>query len=210
MIRILMFEKNVSFSEKVSDLFNGVDDYKVVSSLRTLVSLQYDIVNYQPHVVLMDADFAADDIIASLRAIKKINSKTKVIILAETVTNEIVVECIRAGADGYVFKSSSNSKFIEYVQEALAGGAPMSPSIARYVIQTFSEMDCISPNSESLTTRERDVLRLLVRGSSYKLVAFDLNIAIDTVRTHIKKIYDKLEVNSKSEAVAKAIRNNLV
>jgi len=210
MVRIILFENNTQLAEGISFLVNSVDNYRVVGCFKNLNNLEYEIKNHEPHVVLMDVEFPSGNSIKGLRDVKKINNEIKVVMLSGMSTHENVFESIRSGADGYILKKTAPAKLLEYIQEAYEGGAPMSPSIARHVIQTFSALDNSSADSENLTSREKEVLRLLVKGSSYKLVAFDLNIAIDTVRSHIKNIYDKLQVNSKSEAVAKAILNNIV
>lgn len=210
MVRIILFENDTQLAEGISFLVNSIDDYRVVGCFKSLYNLEYEIKNHEPHVVLMDVEFPNGGAIEGLRDVKKINNQIKVVMLAGMLTHENVLESIRSGADGYILKKSPPNKLLEYIQEAYEGGAPMSPSIARKVLETFSMLGYEPKDCQNLTLREKDVLRLLVKGDTYKLVAFDLNIAIDTVRSHIKNIYDKLEVNSKSEAVAKAILNNIV
>jgi DNA-binding NarL/FixJ family response regulator len=211
MIRILLFENNTQLAEGISFLINSVDNLRVVGCFKNLNSLEHEIKNHEPHVVLMDVEFPLGNGIEGLRGVKRLNNKIKVIMLSGMTSHEHLLESIKCGADGYILKKTAPAKFLEYIQEAYEGGAPMSPSIARQIIETFSANNNTTPvTDENLTLREKDVLRSLVRGMSYKLVGFELNIAIDTVRSHIKNIYEKLEVNSKSEAVAKAIRHNIV
>jgi DNA-binding NarL/FixJ family response regulator len=210
MTRILLFEDNAQLAEGLTMLLNSVEQYRVQGTFRNLLNLEFEIQKHQPDIVLMDIGLPNSSGIEGLRRIKKLDRNIKVIMLTGMADDESVFESLKAGADGYLLKKTSPVKLLDYIHEALEGGAPMTPTIARQVLQTFSAMNTSGPGIEALTPRERDVLRLLVNGKSYKLVAADLSISIDTVRTHIKSIYEKLEVNSKSEAVAKAIRGNLV
>lgn len=210
MIRILLFEDNAQLSEGLCLLLNSVQEFEVTGSFRNLNTIEEQIRTHLPDIVLMDISFPSGNGINALRTIKRIAPKTKVIMLTGMADDVNVFESLRAGADGYILKKTSPIKLLEYVKEAYEGGAPMTPSIARQVLQTFSNAKVNKNDSDNLTYREKEVLKLLVDGQSYKLVASDLNISIDTVRSHIRNIYDKLQVNSKSEAVAKAIINKIV
>lgn len=210
MIKILLFEDNTQLAEGLTLLLNSVDNYRVGASFKNLSNLEFEIQNHRPDIVLMDIGFPAGSGIDGLRRVKKVDPSIKVVMLTGMDDDDSIFESLRAGADGYLLKKTSPVKLLDYIREAYEGGAPMTPSIARQVLQTFAKLNSTAPGIENLTPREKDVLRLLVNGQSYKLVAYDLNISIDTVRSHVKNIYEKLEVNSKSEAVAKAIRSNLV
>ena len=122
--------------------------------------------------------------------------------------NESVFQAIKAGASGYLLKKTPPARFLEYLEDACDGGAPMTSSIAAQVLHMLNETKVPQPASFNLSAREKEVLDLLVEGYSYKMVACQLFISMDTLRSHIKKIYDKLQVNSKSEAVAKALRQS--
>jgi DNA-binding NarL/FixJ family response regulator len=210
MIKILLFEDNAQLGEGLTMLLNSVENYHVAGTFKNLNNLELEIKKHHPDIVLMDIGFPSGSGIDGLRRIKAIDKHAKVIMLTGLSDEEVVFEALKAGADGYLLKKTSPSKLLEFITEAFEGGAPMTPSIARLVLQAFSSVNISAPGIENLTAREKEVLKLLVNGQSYKMVAADLAISIDTVRSHIKSIYDKLEVNSKSEAVAKAIRNNLV
>jgi DNA-binding NarL/FixJ family response regulator len=116
------------------------------------------------------------------------------------------MNALLAGANGYLLKKTSPAKIIEAIKETLEGGAPMSPPIARRTLQLFSDNQKNPNQSEldTLTEREMDVLGTLAKGFSYKMVAAELQISIETVRTHVKRVYEKLHVHSVSEAIAKA------
>jgi DNA-binding NarL/FixJ family response regulator len=111
---------------------------------------------------------------------------------------------------GYILKKTQPAKLLEYIQDAQTGGAPMTSSIAAQVLHMFSEILTTKDEDYNLSEQEKHVLQLLVNGYSYKMIAAEMFIAIDTVRIYIKKIYEKLQVNSKSEAVAKAFKNKIV
>lgn len=210
LINILLFEDNTQLAEGLALLLNSEENYKVRGTFKNLNHLEHEVRAHNPDIVLMDIGFPMGSGIDGLRRIKAIDPNIKVIMLTGMADDESIFESLKSGADGYLLKKTSPVKLLDYIKEALEGGAPMTPSIARQVLQTFSTLNTTTPGIENLTPREKDVLRLLVNGQSYKMVAADLTISIDTVRTHIKSIYEKLEVNSKSEAVAKAIRNNIV
>ena len=123
--------------------------------------------------------------------------------------NHHVFEAICAGASGYLLKKHISSRLFDAIDEVLSGGAPMSPSIARMVISAM-KTDNQNKNPYALTPREQEMLRSLANGNSYKLMAAELKVSIDTVRTHIKKIYEKLHVHSQTEAVSKALKERLV
>jgi DNA-binding NarL/FixJ family response regulator len=118
-----------------------------------------------------------------------------------------VLDAIRAGASGYLLKKHLSTKLFDAIDEVLSGGAPMSPSIARLVIGSMQKS---SNNPYQLTPREKEILTSLSQGNSYKIIASQSDISLDTVRTHIKKIYEKLQVHSQTEAVSKAIHEKLV
>ena len=145
-----------------------------------------------------------------IEAVKKLRatgSAVPVIMLTVFDDNRNVFDAICAGASGYLLKKHISSRLFDALDEVLAGGAPMSPSIARMVI---ASMQPATPNPYQLTPREKDVLKSLSRGNSYKLIAAEFDISVDTVRTHLKKIYEKLQVHSQTEAVSKAINERLV
>lgn len=209
MIRILLFEPNRAVSEGLTMMLNSVDGYNVVDSHTNLSSLETKIHVTMPDIILLAVDSMVVGINA-LRMCKRLNREIKAIILSDITDSSFIMETLRAGADGYLLKKTSPIKLLEHIREAHEGGAPMSPLISRQVLLTLSTATDNLLLDDSLTTREREVLKFLVTGSSYKSIADTLFISLDTVRSHIRNLYEKLEVNSKSEAVAKAINNKLV
>ena len=149
---------------------------------------------------------------ASIEAVKKIrkfNTEVPIVMLTVFDDNTHVFEALQAGASGYLLKKHISTKLFDAIQEVLDGGAPMSPSIARMVLASMLQKPAVE-NPYQLTSREKEILTSLSKGNSYKMIASEFGISIDTVRTHIKKIYEKLHVHSQTEAVSKAINEKLV
>ena len=124
--------------------------------------------------------------------------------------NKNVFESLRAGASGYLLKKTAPAKLVAHIREVFEGGAPMTASIATQVLNMFAGITNTESHDYDLSDREKQVLQLLVDGNSYKMVGAEMNLSIDTIRSHIRNIYEKLQVHSKSEAVAKAIKNRIV
>ncbi|MBL4586861.1 MAG: response regulator transcription factor, partial [Flavobacteriales bacterium] len=148
--------------------------------------------------------------IQGLKIIKQYRPETHVIMLTVFDQNEHVFDAMCAGANGYLLKKSPPAEIINAIDEVMTGGAPMTPAIAKKVLSFFAQQNNVPKQENALTPKETEVLKLLVDGFSYKMIAAELEISIDTVRSHIKNIYRKLQVNSMTEAVAKAIRQRLV
>ena len=161
-------------------------------------------------LILLDIDMPGTNGLEGLKIIRSVNTDVKVLMLTVFDDNKNVFEAIRNGANGYILKKTPPAKLLEYISEAASGGAPMTASIATQVLKMFSQVNDPKGGDYNLSDREKEVLHLLVEGYSYKMIASKMFIAIDTVRSHIKKIYEKLHVNSKSEAVAKAFKDRLV
>src|SRR5436190_6444092 len=209
-IKVLIYEDNPQFREGLCMLLNGTDGFEVLASYKNCSNVEDEINAWKPDVVLMDIDMPGTNGIEGLQRLRKVNSEVKVLMLTVFDDNKNVFDAIKAGANGYILKKTPPSKLIEYIQEANTGGAPMTSSIATQVLKMFSETHTRKNEDYDLSAREKEVLQQLVNGFSYKMIAAEMFISVDTVRSHIKKIYEKLHVNSKSEAVAKAFRDNII
>ena len=192
-------------------LLNGSDDFIVVGAFVNPTNIISQCESLQPDVILMDIDMPETTGIEGLKMLREVDSDVKVLMLTVFDDNHNVFEAIRNGANGYILKKTPPPKLLEYIHEANTGGAPMSSSIATQVLKMFSANHAPADKQQdyNLSERETEVLQLLVNGYSYKMIASEMFIAIDTVRSHIKKIYEKLHVNSKSEAVAKAFKGKM-
>lgn len=194
-------------------LINGSDGFTLLAAYKNCANVVDEVEAWNPDVILMDIDMPGTNGIEGLQRIRAVNNEVKILMVTVFDDNKHVFEALKAGANGYVLKKTPPAKLLEYIQDAASGGAPMTSSIAAMVLKMFSQQPApakANPEDYNLSDREREVLQFLVNGYSYKMIAVEMFIAIDTVRSHIKKIYEKLHVNSKSEAVAKAFRNKIV
>ncbi len=206
----MIYEDNPQLREGLTMLINGSSGFEVVSSFKNCNKVKDDITTYKPDVVLMDIDLPGTNGLEGLKVIRQYTNDVKVLMLTVFDDNKNVFSAISNGANGYILKKSPPAKLLEYIQDAQNGGAPMTSSIATQVLKMFSLHYGEKGDNYHLSDREKQVLSYLVDGYSYKMVASEMFIAIDTVRSHIKKIYEKLQVNSKSEAVAKAFKDKLL
>jgi DNA-binding NarL/FixJ family response regulator len=205
--KILIYDDNRELSSGLSLLLDTVTGFKVVACIENCDRIKEDLEKHQPDLILMDIEMPGIGGLEGLKIAKMLHGvNIKVLMLTVFEDNSKIFESLEQGADGYILKKTSPLKIIEFIKDAIDGGAPMTPSIARKVLQSFSnkrvqQNDLLSVLSE----REKEVLNRIVDGNSYKMIADLLFISIDTVRSHIKNIYEKLQVNSKSQAVAKAL-----
>ena len=211
MIKILIYEDSSQLREGLTMLLNGSDGFEVVGAYRNCNQVEDEVSAWKPDVILMDIDMPGTNGIEGLKRIREIDNEVKILMLTVFDDNKNVFEAIKGGASGYLLKKTPPSKLIEYIIDAYNGGAPMTSSIAAQVLQMFSNVQRTTSGEQyNLSDREKQVLQLLVSGYSYKMIAAEMFISIDTVRSHIKKIYEKLHVASLTEVVAKAINQRIV
>jgi DNA-binding NarL/FixJ family response regulator len=163
-----------------------------------------------PDIVLSDIGLPGVDGIEGVRKLKSEHPGLIILMLSVYEDNDRIFDALCAGAVGYLLKKTPPAKLLDSMREAMAGGAPMSPEVARRVINLFKEVRPPERVDYDLTPHEIRLLRLLVEGHSYKTAAARLNVSVNTISFHLKNIYEKLQVHSKTEAVAKALRNQLV
>jgi DNA-binding NarL/FixJ family response regulator len=162
-----------------------------------------------PDLILMDIDMPNIKGVEVVKNIREVNSDVKILMHTVFDDAENLFTAIQNGANGYILKKAGPDKLLEACEEVMNGGAPITPSVATLILQEFNKNNHTSPDY-NLTPKEKEVLTCLVDGLSYKMIADELKMSIDTVRSHIKKIYEKLHVHSMSEAVAKAIKQKIV
>jgi DNA-binding NarL/FixJ family response regulator len=199
-IKILMYEDNEELKNVIIEGLKNFEKFQLLATFQNCINVVEDIKKYKPDVVIMDIDLPHISGVDAVKTIKKINSNIEIIMHTVFEDEEKIFEAIRNGATGYLIKSSGLKKLIQGIDEVLQGGAPMSPSIARKVLKFHSQK---STNKEILSEREREIIQNLSEGLSYKMVSEKLFISIDTVRTHCKKIYKKLQVHTLAEALHK-------
>lgn len=203
--RIVIIEDNDELRTTYEQLINSVEDFTVVRAYSNCEDAIKNMPRDKPDLILVDLSLPGMNGIEGTQRMKRINPGVKVLVLTVHDDFEHVFNALCAGAIGYIIKDLNHQDLIFSINQALAGGAPMSPVIATMIIKSFHR----NPRSP-LTPRETDVLKQLAKGRTYDYIAVELEISKDTVKTHIKHIYDKLQVNSKSEALLKARKEKLV
>lgn len=193
----------------VAMLLNLSADFICTGTFHNASNLVADITGSKPDLVLMDIDMPGIDGIEATKLVRKHFDALPVLIQTNFEEDERIFGSLRAGANGYLLKKTSPERFLESLREALDGGAPMTGSIAAKVLRHFSEEAQVKKDYH-LTEREKHILGFLVKGYSYKLIAAECGISYNTVNNHIRNIYDKLYVNSATEAVSLAIKERLV
>ncbi len=205
MIRIAIVEDNNTLRQSLEQLFNTTNDIRLVASLSNLLNVVSDLAKAEPDIVLMDIGLPNISGIEGVRTVKSNFPKVQVLMFTVFEDDEKIFEAIRAGASGYLLKKTPPAEIIEAIRELHVGGAPMSPTIAKKVINSFQAAPSKTVEDYQLTTREKEILYSLVDGLSYKKISDKYVVSISTIRTHICNIYHKLHVNSKSQAVAKVL-----
>ncbi len=207
---LLIYDDNKSLRESIENLIQFSNDLLCLGSFENLQNVEQQVIEFAPDIILMDIDMPGVNGIEAVKIIRKFNHHVPVIMLTVFDDNRHVLDAICAGASGYLLKKHISEKLEDAIQEVLNGGAPMSPGVARMVIQSMQQKQAADENKYNLTQREKEILFSLSGGNSYKMIAAELSISIDTVRTHIKRIYEKLQVHSQTEAVLKAMNERIV
>jgi DNA-binding NarL/FixJ family response regulator len=211
MIRVVIFEDNKNLRDGLFQLINGSEGFHCVDTFSNCDRIIERIETTKPDVVLMDIEMPGISGIEAVGILKEKFPNVKV--LMETIfdDDEKIFRSICMGAEGYILKHTSPVEILESIKEIYNGGSPMTPSIANRVLNMLKVKEVRFSKPEfDLTPREKEVLSWLVEGLSYKMTADNCAISIDTVNAHIKNIYKKLQVHSKTEAVAKAIKGRIV
>ncbi len=211
--KIVIYEDNHDLRESLNALLNGSAGFEVIGAFTNCSNILVQIAHLQPDVILMDIDMPGTNGIEGLKIVNAKFPSINVIMLTVFETNEHIFDAIRAGAVGYLLKKSSPVEIIKAIEDVQNGGTVMTPSIARKVLQFFPKEPIKKEEStelEKLTEREMEVMTLLTKGFTYRMAAYELGIGTETVRTYIKRIYNKLQVHSNTEAVAVAMGNKLV
>lgn len=211
MIKVLIFDDNADRRDSLSLIVLTNPDFELVGACPDCSNVLADVERFKPDVVLMDIGMPG---ISGIEATKMIRSKfpgVKVLIQTVFEDEDKIYQAIRNGASGYLLKHSGSDKIAEAIKDVFEGGSPMTPRIAVKVLEFFRSVELMPESSDyGLSKRELEVLEHLVQGNSYKMIAEALQISYNTVNSHMKKIYEKLHVNSVGEAVSKAITERIV
>lgn len=213
-LRIAIFDDNKNIRDSIKMLLQTEPEFEVVGVYCHVLDVIEDIKESNPDVVLMDIEMPGMTGIEAVKLIKQGFPQIQVLMQTVFEDDDRVFDSICAGASGYILKNHINTKLVESIREVQYGGSPMSPSIARKVLSKMQQIPQFVKPEEApdyhLTAREKEVLLCIVNGLAYKMIADQLNISYETVRSHVKKIYEKLHVASLTEAVAKAINQRIV
>ncbi len=208
-IKVIIFDDNDSLRDSVAMLLKESVDFSLVGAYADCLHVANNLRETKPDVVIMDIDMPGVNGIEGVKVIRHNYPDVQILMLTVFDDDEKVFAAIKAGAGGYILKNAEPQKLLQAILEVYNGGAPMTPGIARKVLHQFHVLLPEEREDYHLSMREKEVLGLLVEGLSYKMIAGRLNITYDTVRAHMKKIYEKLHVASMTEAVAKAINQKL-
>jgi DNA-binding NarL/FixJ family response regulator len=210
MIDVAIIEDERDIRECLTFLINGTDGYTCTGSYRSMEEALDKIGHQLPNIVLSDIGLPGMDGIAGIRILKERHPDLLILMLTVYDDDERIFDAMCAGASGYLLKKTPPAKLLESLKEAVGGGAPMSPEVARRVITLFREIRPPERADYHLTPHETRLLKLFVEGHIYKTAAVELGVSVNTVNFHVRNIYEKLQVHTRSEAVAKALVNRLV
>jgi len=209
-IRVLLYDDNEALRASMEELIAEQKDFELLAAMPNAETVVTDIKEFKPDVVLMDIDMPIVNGVEAVKNIRKVNEQLPVIMLTIFDDNENIFNAICAGATGYILKRYATEEICDAIRNVMTGGAPMTGSVARKVLLMVPQAKTVEQEKSNLSGRETQILQFLVNGYSYKMIAGELKVSLDTVRFHIKKIYDKLHVHSATEAVSKAIKNKLI
>ncbi len=209
-IKVAIIEDEREIRECLTFLVCGTDGYSCTGSYRTMEEALDQIPRQLPDIVLSDIGLPGMSGIEGVRVLKERYPDLLLMMLTVYDDDERIFDAICAGASGYLLKKTPPARLLDSLKEAVAGGAPMSPEVARRVIALFREIRPPERADYQLTPHETRLLKLFVEGHNYKTAATELGVSVNTVNFHVRNIYEKLQVHSRSEAVAKALLNRLV
>lgn len=203
MITICIIEDIEEIQKGLKSIIEGDSRFKLLECFTTAENAIAELPSLNPEIVIADINLPGKSGIDCVQEIKRTNAKIQFIMFTIYEDNDQVFEALKAGASGYILKNTAPDKIIESVIELYEGGSPMSPKIARKVLNTFSQTK--TSVDELISKREKEVLELLSKGFLYKEIADKLNISFSTVKRHLNHIYQKLQVQNKTEAINKML-----
>ncbi len=206
MISISLVDDEKELCQSIATFVNGSPGFRCVSIHHSAAAALQHLPAEKPDVVLMDINMAGMDGIECVRRLKAAAPEIQILMLTVYEDTEKIFKALTAGASGYLLKRSNPSKLLEAIREVHEGGAPMSGSVARKVVASFQQAKATSQAETHLSPREETILNLLAKGLAYKQIAAELGISVETIRSYLRRICEKLHVQSRTEAVAKYLR----
>lgn len=210
MIDVAIVEDQPRIREGLGVLIGGTDGFKTTGVYTSMEDALAGLAHSAPSVALVDIGLPGMSGIEGIRRLRELHPHLAILVLTVYDDDERIFEALCSGACGYLLKKTPPAKLLEAIQEVASGGAPMSPEVARRVITLFRDFHPADKSSYALTPHQLRLLKLMAQGHSYKTAAAALNVSVDTVWFHLRKIYEKLQVHSKSEAVARALRDGII
>jgi len=207
--KLIIYEDNGRLRQSLGLLLSNGSGFEVLGAFPDCNDVERQVRKLNPDLVIMDIDMPGIGGIAGVKILKSNFSEVKVVMHTMFDDDNRIFDSICAGADGYLLKNTSPLQLVAALQEVMHGGAPMSPFVAQKVFQHFRQAK-IDSEQFNLTSREKEILELLVKGNSYKMIADKSSVTIDTVKKHLQNIYHKLHVCCGTEAVAKALQHKII
>ena len=209
-IRVAIVEDQRDIREGLTTLINGTNGYRCTGAYRSMEEGLEGIKRNVPDIALCDIGLPGMSGIEGIRILKERHPELQLMMLTVYDDDDRIFDALCAGACGYLLKRTSPKRLLESLSEAASGGAPMSPEVASRVIKLFRDIRPPEKADYELTPHETRLLKLLVQGHNYTTAAEELGVSYNTVKFHMRRIYEKLQVHSKSEAVAKALRDRII
>jgi DNA-binding NarL/FixJ family response regulator len=211
-LKVAVVDDNPMLRKSLSQLINASDTFECIGLYESVEEAVQGIAAHQPDVLLMDIELPNMNGIDGTRLLKRAHPSMDIIMLTVFADPEKIVDSILAGASGYLLKKSPPDSIIDAISDIRGGGSPMSPGVARTVMDVMRSWNrkSAAPDQGILTDREYEVLQCIAEGKSYSQTAESLFISVDTVRTYIRRVYEKLQVHSKTAAVAEAKKRGLL
>lgn len=209
-IKAAIIEDTRDIREGLAMLINGTEGYRCIHAFRSMEEALEGMERELPHVVLVDIGLPGMSGIEGMRILKSRHPDLPMLMLTVYNDDDRIFDALCAGACGYLLKNTAPVRLLASLEEAVMGGSPMSPEIARRVVTLFREIRPAEKAGHDLTPHETRLLKMLVDGHNYKTAAKELGVSVNTISFHMRRIYEKLQVHSKSEAVSKALRHRLI
>ncbi len=205
-ITVSIVEDNDQLRATLTRVIGRAEGFQTVSQFASAEAALESLPKERPDVVLMDINLPGMNGVECVRRLKQLASEIQVVMLTVYEDTENIFNALAAGASGYLLKRTKSAELLEAIRDVVGGGSPMTAHIARKVVQSFQKTGAALPPSEGLSPREQEVLDCLSQGFLYKEIADKLGISYETVHTYIRRIYEKLQVRTRTEAVAKFLR----